>query len=308
MDYKIDPGLYALGDPGADSHVLVSANYKMSFDRLRESLPGRDAWILVLDTDGINVWCAAGKGTFGTDELVGRIRESGLEEVVNHRRLIVPQLGAPGVSAHAVRERSGFKVKYGPVRSSDLPAFIDSGFKTTPGMRIKTFTTAERAALIPLELVHALKTLLMVLPFLLVLGGLAGSGGFFESAIRLGLTDAAGLAVGIAAGCVITPLLLPWLPGRAFAAKGLLPGLAGAFLFLFALSATSAVLFPHPVEAAAWVFMIPAVSAYLAMNYTGCSTFTSLSGVKQEMRRAVPLEIAAAAAGLILWTVSRFIF
>ena len=69
MNYRVDPGLYSLGNPDALSPVLVSANYKMSFDRLRESLPGRNAWILVLDTDGVNVWCAAGKGTFGTEEL-----------------------------------------------------------------------------------------------------------------------------------------------------------------------------------------------------------------------------------------------
>jgi len=79
MDYAVDPGLYALGSPDARSPVLVSANYKMSFDEVRKSLPGRSAWILVLDTDGINVWCAAGKGTFGTDELVRRIEATRLK-------------------------------------------------------------------------------------------------------------------------------------------------------------------------------------------------------------------------------------
>ena len=100
MDYAIDPGLYALGNPDRESPVLVSANYKMSFDELRSSLPGRDLWILVLDTKGINVWCAAGKGTFGTEELVRRIESSGLKEIVSHRSIILPQLGAPGVAAH----------------------------------------------------------------------------------------------------------------------------------------------------------------------------------------------------------------
>ncbi len=88
MHYAVDPGLYALGQPHSDSPVLVTANYKMSFDALRCALPGRDAWLLVLDTHGINVWCAAGKGTFGTDELVASIRNSGLEQVVAHRLLV----------------------------------------------------------------------------------------------------------------------------------------------------------------------------------------------------------------------------
>ena len=164
MSYKIDPGLYALGTPNADSPVFVSANFKMSFDFLRGALPGKDAWILVLDTDGINVWCAAGKGTFGTAELAARVEACGLAEVVRHRRVIVPQLGAPGISAHEVQRLSGFKVVYGPVRAADLPGFMESGMKASPGMRIKTFTVGERLSLVPVEMVHAFKTLLIILP------------------------------------------------------------------------------------------------------------------------------------------------
>ena len=70
MHYMVEPGLYALGKPDDTSPVLVSANYKLSFDKLRSAMAGRDVWILVLETDGINVWCAAGKGTFSTMELV----------------------------------------------------------------------------------------------------------------------------------------------------------------------------------------------------------------------------------------------
>ena len=95
MLYRVEPGLYAVGRPDPQSPVLVSANYKLSFDRLRRQLGGWDAWILVLDTKGVNVWCAAGKGTFGTDELVGRVESCRLAEVVAHRRLIVPQLARP---------------------------------------------------------------------------------------------------------------------------------------------------------------------------------------------------------------------
>ena len=118
------PGLYALGSPTPESPVFVSANYTLSFDALRSALAGVDGYILVLDTHGINVWCAAGKGTFGTDELVNRIQVTGLKDIVNHRTLILPQLAAPGVAAHQVRKRSGFKVEYGPVRAEDLPEYL----------------------------------------------------------------------------------------------------------------------------------------------------------------------------------------
>ena len=94
--YRVAPGLYSLGSPGPDSPVIVTANYTLSFDAVRSSLPGWDTYILVLDTKGINVWCAAGKGTFGTEELINRIRKTGLSSVVTHHRIILPQLGAPG--------------------------------------------------------------------------------------------------------------------------------------------------------------------------------------------------------------------
>jgi CO dehydrogenase/acetyl-CoA synthase gamma subunit (corrinoid Fe-S protein) len=147
MSYSIAPGLYALGSTDDNSPVLVTANYKMSFDRLREALPNRNVWILVLDTNGINVWCAAGKGTFGTEELVSRIESSGLKSIVSHRKLILPQLSAPGVAAHLVAKLSGFKVQYGPIRAEDLPAYLDAGSKATAQMRIMTFPLKERAVL-----------------------------------------------------------------------------------------------------------------------------------------------------------------
>jgi acetyl-CoA decarbonylase/synthase complex subunit gamma len=307
MSYKVDPGLYTLGAPDADSPVLISANFKMSFDRLRAALPGRNAWVLVLDTNGINVWCAAGKGTFGTGELAGRIESSALAEVVGHRRIIVPQLGAPGVSAHEVQKLSGFKVVYGPVRAEDLPDFIDSGMKAAPGMRTKTFATGERLSLVPVEVVHALKTFLMALPIILLLSGFAGRGGFVSEALRFGGFTALGILSAIAAGCFLTPLLLPWLPGRAFSIKGVWPGIACAAIFLL-LRGTVSFLPPlGAMETAAWTLLIPAISAYLAMNFTGCSTFTSLSGVKKEMKWAVPAQIAAAVLGTAFWITSIFV-
>ena len=109
MNYKVKQGLYAVGNPDKKSNIFVSANFKLSFDLLRKALSGIDAWILVLDTKGINVWCAAGKGTFGTKELTYRIKAHELEKLVDHRTIIVPQLGAVGVSAHEVKSKTGFR-------------------------------------------------------------------------------------------------------------------------------------------------------------------------------------------------------
>ena len=306
MHYTVDPGLYALGQPDSTSAVLVSANYKMSFDRLREALPGRNAWILVLDTKGINVWCAAGKGTFGTSELAFRVQSSRLDQVVSHRQLILPQLGAPGVAAHEVKKLSGFRAVYGPVRAVDLPAFLDAGLKATPEMRRKSFTLSERAVLIPVELVPALKAALYLLPVLLLLGGLAGPHGFLGGARAHGFLAIAALSSAIAAGCILTPLLLPWLPGRAFAVKGLGIGLAAA-VFVLSFHEPHGSVWSGRMESMAWLLAILSISSYLGMNFTGASTYTSLSGVRREMRWALPIQIGAGATGMVLWLVSLFI-
>jgi len=305
MDYAVDPGLYALGSPDAGSPVLVTANYKMSFDRLREALTGRNAWILVLNTEGINVWCAAGKGTFGTGELVRCIVASGLKDCVRHRELILPQLGAPGVSAHWVRKMSGFTVHYGPIRARDIPAYLDGGLRATPKMRRKTFSLPERAVLIPIELVAALKPVALLVPILVLISGLGGRGAFVQNLIHDGLFSLTALLLAILSGAVLSPLLLPWLPGRAFATKGLAVGLAAAIALLssWGLNLKSG---RDLLLGGAWLLMMPGISAFLAMNFTGASTYTSLSGVRREMRWALPVEIGAGLSGLAVLLVSRF--
>jgi hypothetical protein len=283
----VAPGLYALGAPTPRAPVFVTANYTLSFDALRAALSGVDGYILVLDTQGINVWCAAGKGTFGTDELVHRIQATGLGAVVEHRRLIVPQLGAPGIAAHEVRKRSGFRVEYGPVRASDLPAYLRAGRRATPEMRRVSFDLGERLTLIPVELVHALLPLAVGAVVLFALGGwLAALGG----------------AATILVGVVLFPLLLPWLPTRQFSTQGfVLGGLAALpFTVAAALGALGDAWWLRAGAAAAFLLGLPPVTAYLALNFTGSTPFTSRSGVRREIFAYVPVMAGLLGAGLLL--------
>jgi hypothetical protein len=288
--YRIPPGLYGLGDPGPDSPVLVTANYKFSFDSLRKELGGLDAWILVLDTKGINVWCAAGKGTFGTEEIVSRAAEVRLADVVSHRTLVLPQLGAPGVAAHEVRGRSGFKVVYGPVRAKDLPAFLAAGLKARPEMREVRFGLVDRLVLTPVEISGLAGYILMFLGVLAILD-LAGIEALDPNVL---------LAVGgaVLAGTFVVPVLLPWIPGRAFAFKGWLVGWVWAVAFGISMGWFSTRPPSLPLALAAFL-ALPAVSAYLAMNFTGSSAYTSLSGVLKEMRMAIPGVVFSVGAGIV---------
>jgi hypothetical protein len=298
MDYKVAPGLYAVGTPDSASPVLVTANYKMTFDRLRERLGGLNLWIVVLDTDGVNVWCAAGKGTFGTEELVRRLEAVKLKSVVTHRNLILPQLGATGVAAHEVAKQTGFRVIYGTIRAKDIREFLNSDMKATEEMRTVRFTLGDRLVLTPMELVGSAIPILIAFGILFILNAV-GFGHY-------GLADLYGVLGAIIVGAVLTPLLLPWIPGRAFSFKGGLLGLLWAVGFLFLNGLPSVPSFGW-LKAAAYILLLPALSGFLTMNFTGSSTFTSLSGVDREMKIAVPIMLCAAAAAVLLLLVSDFI-
>ncbi|NIO07549.1 MAG: carbon monoxide dehydrogenase [Deltaproteobacteria bacterium] len=292
-EHRVEPGLYGLGNPSPDSPVFVTANYTLSFDALRSALAGFDGYILVLDTEGINVWCAAGKGTFGTDELVHRIELTGLKEIVSHRALILPQLGAAGVSAHEVKKRSGFRIEYGPIRAADLPKYLET-HEATPEMRRVTFPLRNRLVLIPVELTQVFLALVISGVGLFLLGGLL---------VSLAVVSA------ILAGVVLFPILLPWLPTPNFSTKGFILG--GAVAIPFVLTA----FLGNPQGAwwvkVGWVLMgmlvLSSVTAFLALNFTGSTPFTSRSGVRREIFAYIPLMAVMFGTGLCMSVVFSFV-
>ncbi len=301
MNYRVTPGIYAVGHPDKKAMVFVTGNYKLSFDHLRRALDGIDAWILVTETRGVNVWCAAGKGTFSTKEVVKRIRYHRLSQVVDHTRIILPQLGATGVAAHEVKRLTGFTVIFGPIRARDIKAFLESGLKATEAMRRVTFPLAERLKVIPVDVFYGKYYLLLVPAVFFLLSGLHSGGYSFDLALRSGIRSTVNLYSGYLAGCVLAPALLPWIPFRPFSAKGIVIGLLVALLLLL-----NGMLGDSLVEKISWVLMIGGLSSFMAMNFTGSSTFTSLSGVRKEMKTALPLQISMVVLGFTGWITARF--
>lgn len=289
MGHKVAPGLYGLGTPDQRSPVLVSANYTLSFNALRSSLAGTDCYILVLDTKGVNVWCAAGKGTFGTEELIHRIQATGLERVVEHRQLILPQLGAPGVAAHQVRKSTGFSVSYGPIRAGDLKEYMRAG-QASPEMRRVTFPWRDRAVLTPVEVMLSLKYLI---PLSIILFFIAGT---------LGVLVA---VVAVLGGTVLFPLLLPHLPTRDFSSKGLILGVLLSLPFMAKVALDGSVnTLASGLLVLALPLIISPVVGYMALNFTGCTTYTSRTGVKKEIFRWMPIMVAVLIVGLSMLSVS----
>jgi hypothetical protein len=293
--YRILPGLYAVGKPSKSSTILVTANYKLTFDQLRKELGGIDAWLLVLDTRGINVWCAAGKGVFSTREVARMIEATPLRKAADSRTLVLPQLAAPGVSAHQIKKDTGYSVVFGPVQARDIPRFLENGMKASPEMRSVQFPLWGRLAVVPVELVSAMKYFLIYLSVAALTSSLSGKGSLSTLAL-LGIPVLGAILLGI----VAVPALLPYLPFRSFTLKGWIPGIvwAGAVSYW-----TSAGI----LQTIGNILFLPALSAGLALTYTGSSTFTSQTGVNKEIGLfARPMAISGI-LGLLLMAVNGLI-
>jgi hypothetical protein len=293
-NYRIAPGLYALGEPDTESPVLVTCNFKLTFDLLRRELAGRSLWLLVVETYGINVWCAAGKKSFNADEVAGRVRAAGLDKVVTHRTLIFPQLAAPGVAVRKLPKLCGFSGVFGPVRAADLPAFLDAGMHAGPEMRNVKFPLSDRLKVALVEVHGARKFMAWILAACVFLA-LLGPGGFsFTGVIEAGAGAFGAVLAGFLTGVFLVPAFLKQIPVRAFAAKGLIAGaLIGLFLAAFLGRA-------WPEKAAA-LMACAAFASWFAMHYTGSTPFTSLSGVDREMRRYMPVQGILLVFATILW-------
>ena len=144
LPFPCRTGLLRIGQPGPSSPVLLTCNFRLTVERVRRALAGMDAWLLVANSRGVNVWCAATGGLLTDHDVVSVLKTSGIEDLVDHRQVILPQLAATGLQGGSIRRRTGWKVIWGPVRASSLPDFLGAGHKATPEMRRVDFPLPDR--------------------------------------------------------------------------------------------------------------------------------------------------------------------
>ncbi|MFQ5460968.1 MAG: corrinoid protein-associated methyltransferase CpaM, partial [Anaerolineae bacterium] len=222
---KVTPGLYAIGEPGPGDPVLVTGNFDLTVRRLLRALDRQvDCWLLVADSAGINVWCAAGGGFFTADKVIAAVKSSRLDEVVNHHALILPQLCANGVDGWRLRRELGWGVHWGPARARDIPAYLAGHRKKTDAMRWVDFPLPARLEMVTATL--GFYGLLILVPLALVARPL-----FWPTLVAmLGLSYFYAVAE-------------PWLPGRDGLSKSVplaLIALAGLAVYTRAWDPTSA--------------------------------------------------------------------
>ena len=120
----VDAGLYEFGEVDKDSPVLMTTNFALTFYTVEGDIKGKtNAYILVLDTEGRAVDVSLAGGQLNAEAVADLIKETGIEEKVDTRKLIIPGLAAP-VSGE-IEDESGWEVLVGPRDSSAVPGFID---------------------------------------------------------------------------------------------------------------------------------------------------------------------------------------
>jgi 2-polyprenyl-3-methyl-5-hydroxy-6-metoxy-1,4-benzoquinol methylase len=193
---KVQPGLYVVGQPDSNSPVLVTGNFDLTVRRLVQAIDGQvDTWVLVVDSAGINVWCAAGGGFLNAEKILGALRISSLDQIVRHRTLVLPQLCANGVDGWRVRAEANWEIEWGPVKASDIPEYFNQGKRKTDEMRWVSFPLKDRIEMVTATL--GLYGLMIMIPIAI----------FWRPLFWPVLISMLGLAYFYA-------LLLPWIPGK----------------------------------------------------------------------------------------------
>ena len=172
IGHSTEIGLIPVGEPTPDSPVLCTCNFELTVRRLYKLMTdsGINSWILVAPTGGINVWCSSCGKNFNAGSVITAIKVSSLEKYVDHRRIILPQLGASGIDSREVNRITGWHCVWGPVQMEDLPSFLSEIPKSirnkTERQRSVRFGINNR-----LEMASALyfPILLLMLPLALVL-------------------------------------------------------------------------------------------------------------------------------------------
>jgi ubiquinone/menaquinone biosynthesis C-methylase UbiE len=262
----IRPGLYRFGNPSKDSPVLVTANYLLTFSSVKKHLRGVDCYLLVIDTRGINVWCAAGEGNFSAEEIHTSLLATRVGDIVDTRTLVLPKLSSNGVRYREVKRLSGWKAVFGPVYARNIPEYLRNGCVTTDSMKRVSFDLAQRLRVAP--------------PFALFVAFLFCVPLIIFHDLYSPLIPLIALAAGL-----LFPAAFYLLPTEQFFKKALALGLVGtaaaAVLQLFKGASF--------VEIVRWGLIITGITLFVAMDFSGMSAVSNYSRIKREFYVAIPI-------------------
>lgn len=122
---KVQPGIYEINNPGPDSPVMITTNFSITYFSVANEVDGSGmpGWLLVADAEGMSVLTAWAAGKFDAEKIARTVKTTGIEEKINHRKLIIP--GAVAVLMGEVEEElPGWQILVGPREAVDLPGYL----------------------------------------------------------------------------------------------------------------------------------------------------------------------------------------
>jgi hypothetical protein len=246
---------------------------KSVYDSLRKE--NIDCFLLIIDSDGINVWCAAGGGHFTHTQILEAIRLYDVKDQINHTSLILPQLSATGVDRN-VLAKTGWKAIFGPVDIKDVSSFLKKLTKDPSASKV-TFNFVFRTLM---GIQHAFFLIcVLFLPLLSLLGVL----GVLKVPLA---TFWISVVLQLLVISMITNFLFIWAYPifdftRSFFNKGLLVALINSSITLGFLliqgrsDSTLTIIF--------WIALIIIVSLFVVLDLAGNTPYTNHLDVESDL-------------------------
>jgi acetyl-CoA decarbonylase/synthase complex subunit gamma len=122
---QVEPKIYPIGEPDADSPVLVTTNFSLTYFIVSGEIEnsGVPAHLAIVECEGMSVLTAWAAGKFSGEKIAAFIKQSGLEQQVKTRRLIIPGYVAQ-ISGELEEALAGWSVIVGPQEAADLGPFM----------------------------------------------------------------------------------------------------------------------------------------------------------------------------------------
>ena len=117
--------LYKVNNPNRNSPVIVTGNYELTVRRVAKALRKLNCWLLICDSRCINVWCSSLSGHFSEKNIIHAIELTNLSGYVSNKKIILPQLCAPGVDIKLIRQKTGFSPVFGPIYIENIKDFLN---------------------------------------------------------------------------------------------------------------------------------------------------------------------------------------
>ncbi len=122
---QVQPGIYELNNPTADSPALVTTNFSITYFSVANEVEGSGlpAWLVVTDAEGMSVLTAWAAGKFDAERIAKTVKEFNLADKISQKRIVLPGHVAV-LSGELEEELPGWEIRVGPREAVDLPAFM----------------------------------------------------------------------------------------------------------------------------------------------------------------------------------------